>query len=608
MRQSAEAVRPAVPRNRTLPSLCPWLGTLLLAVVPTAGRAADPITSPMYSDPLVPMPRVVPIFQKGVASLWIAALERPDATTKCAAAQAIGLAHRQGMPGLEVAIPALVRELERPGQHATSRLALAQALIALDARQTAEQLFRLLDADDTELREAIEPALARWDFKPARTVWLERLGNPVPVRRRVLAIQCLGSVREEKAVAPLRELVLSRTASFPVRLEAARALAGIRTSSSEADAETLATDATPQGATGRLLAVSLLRQHRGDAAVRLLQKFGQDTDPVVAAVALVRLVELDTKLVLPLLQPVLASTDANVRMFGVETLFRQPTDANLRSLGTRLSDPHPAVRSQARASLHELAAKPEWNAVAIREGVRVLGSGDWRGQEQAAILLANLDYKPAAKRLLELLDVERPEAFVAAAWATRQLAVPETLPQVLAYVRTQQRKLLKSGPTAGRRAPAEEVDRQLCQLIQFLGQAKYRTADPALREMLPRLIPAQTPIGPEARAAAVWALGIFHEGKADPGLVKALEDRLTDLPKPTGSEFESVRQMAAVALGRMRAQQSVPTLKRFYSGKPELDPVSNACGWAICQITGEPLPPAGIAERGLPAWFLTRIE
>jgi HEAT repeat protein len=586
-----------------------------LSPYPHLARADNPIDSAMDHDPELPLPRVVTVFPKGAVELWVRALDHPDAETKVAAAQSIALAHRQGMPGLGAAVPTLVRELDRPGQHPTVRLAVAHALVALDAQSAAENLFRQLREDDPELRELIEPALARWDYGPARVVWLERIGQGSPYRRRhLLAIQALGAVREEKAVPRLRELALSATTPAPVRLEAARALAAIRPARLEKDAAALAADTSPHGIVARLAAASLLRNHAGDEAVRLLQSLGRDSEPAVAVVAVARLVELDTKLVLPLLQAVLASPDAGVRQFGVEVLFREPTDDHVRLLGDRLSDPHPDVRGRARRALHELAARSEFREWVIHEGTRALAGTDWRGQEQAAVLLAELGHKPATKRMLELLWADRPEALVAAAWGLRKLAVPDTLVPVLDFVGTHHRKMLASGSAAGRSVPPDAIDRQLAQLVQFLGQARYRPADGRLREMLPRLVPGQpgnppqTPVGVETRAAVAWALGLLHEGKPDADVGRALAARLTDVATPAGAEYDRVRGMAAVSLGRMKDKNAAPTLRRFYAGKPTLDPVNNACGWALAQITGEPVPPPGTVEQRQPAWFLSSIE
>jgi hypothetical protein len=90
--------------------------------------------------------------------------------------------------------------------------------------------------------------------------------------------------------------------------------------------------------------------------------------------------------------------------------------------------------------------------------------------------------------------------------------------------------------------------------------------------------------------------------------VQAFETQLNDVGGPTGQEDLRVRQMAAVALGRMKAPAALDTLRTYWFGKPNLSPVSNSCGWAIAQITGESLPPAGTV--GIPAggWFVAPLE
>jgi HEAT repeat protein len=117
------------------------------------------------------------------------------------------------------------------------------------------------------------------------------------------------------------------------------------------------------------------------------------------------------------------------------------------------------------------------------------------------------------------------------------------------------------------------------------------------------------PAGVETRAAAAWALGFISEGKPNPDLIGLLEARLTDNnPGPGGMEDDRVRQMAAVSLGRIKAKDSLPTLRRFYEGKPTLQTVNNACGWAIEQITGEPVPTPGTIFKPVVGWFLYRVE
>jgi HEAT repeat protein len=587
------------------------LGLGALAIVAGPARARDEvIDSPMYGDPPLPGPTIEWVFPEKAKALWLKALEGPQADVRCKAAAAIALAQRRGFKGLDTTIPHLREALDRADQHPPVRLAVARTLVALDAHDAAPNLFEQAKSGDGDLREIVEPALARWDYRPARDVWLARLRDPdAPPRTLVLAIRGLAAVREKQAADRLRELALSDRTAGPVRLEAARALGTLRSEGLEQDAESLMGGPSPHGLVGRLAAAALLRQHRGKQAVDLLGQLA-DAEPAVAALAVARLIEIDCKLVVPTVERLLASPDASVRSLAVEVLFREPTEKHVRLLGDALNDAHPDVRTKARRSLRELGGRKELREAVLAQGMRVLKGRDWHGQEQAAILLAQLDHKPAAGRLVDLLPVEenRPEVYVTAAWALRRLAVADALPGVVKYVKRQQPRLRAApGPT-----PTAIVwDHQLSQLNQLLGEQKHGPADEALREFLPRMEkPMSAPFGGESRAAAIWALGRIHEGKADPKLAAALEERLNDTGQEPAEDVR-VRRMAAVSLGRMKADGALPSLRKHLFGREATeDPVNNACGWAVMQLTGgkEPtLPPKTVRKVQLD-WFLIPYE
>jgi HEAT repeat protein len=502
--------------------------------------------------------------------------------------------------------------LEQPDQHPAVRLAAARTLIELDARETAPQLLRQAQSGGDGLRELVEPALARWNYEPARAVWLERIARPERDRGSLLlAIRGLATVREEKAIAGLRDLVITPTTPAPARLAAARALAVVRTAGFEADARRLLTESDP---VAHLAAAALLRHHAGDEAVGLLQALARNAEPTVVATALTRLLEIDPKLVISERDQLLANQDAEVRSLVVRAMIRQPSEEHLRLLGDRLDDLHPQVRTLARQGLRELAARPEFTDSINQQGMRLLAAPGWRGQEQAAILLAQLGYKPAAGRLVELLSSGRAEVFVAAAWGLRQLAVADTLPAAHKFVQSPHWGVpMPGGPRGAPMVPANAADEQLSQLAQFLGQERYKPADAALRRLIPRepglLTSRALPLaGPEARSAAIWALGRIHEGTPVPELVPALEGRLNDVNNPLGDEAPHVRRMSAVALGRMKASGALDTLQSHWSGKLTLDLVNNACGWAIAQIKGEVLPPPGTVEIRARDGFLSPLE
>src|SRR5262249_36068263 len=155
------------------------------------------------------------------------------------AALSIALAHERGMKGLGQSVPMLVRELERPGQHPSVQVAAARALVALGAKDAGASLLRIAGAGDVDLGEIVDPALAKWDYGPARVEWLSRLEKPPYRRSTILAIRGLAAVGEEKAVVRLRELAMSSDVSASVRLEAAKGLGALRQSGSEADARRL---------------------------------------------------------------------------------------------------------------------------------------------------------------------------------------------------------------------------------------------------------------------------------------------------------------------------------------------------------------------------------
>jgi HEAT repeat protein len=563
----------------------------------------------MYKSPELPEPKVEWVFPEKAKDLWLKALERLEADLKCKAADAIARAHRQGVKGLEASVHPLMATLQRPDEHPAVRLAVARALVTLDVRDAAQPLFEQAQRGDSELRNMVEPALARWDWEPARAIWLARLTETAPRHRSlILAIRCLAIVKEAKAVEPLRQMVLSDTVQGPVRLEAARALGVLCVNGLERDAEQLVGAASPPGIVARQCAASLLQRHDSEMAIRLLQRLTRDDEPSVAALATARLVEMDTKLVLPSLDHVLASPDPNVRLLGVEVLFRQPSEKHIGLLAERLDDVHPDVRIKARVSFRELAARKELRDHIIAEASKALATRQWRSLEQATILLTQLDHKPAVSRLVELLRFERPEVFVTAAWGLRKLAVPDTLPAVLKHVEARLRQLPTAvGRFGEKEIPINMIDHELSQLNQFLGRQKYSPAEPVLRRFIPQ--PGMTmPLGHEARAAAIWALGIIHEGKAVPDLVAALEDRLNHVAMPIPPEDRRVRLMSAITLGRMKAKAALPSLRKHYPNKPTDNAIANACGWAIEQVTGEVVPPPETIRKMQRDWFLIPRE
>src|SRR5262245_7665368 len=166
----------------------------------------------MYVVPELPEPRIEYGFPENALDQWLKALAKQEDELKCKAAEAIALAHTRGMKGLDMAIEPLRSNLDQSPPNSVVRLAAARALIALDAKQTAPTLFKQLESANPQLREIIEPALSKWDYKPARGVWLSRLeaANSSP-QSLVLALHCLATVKEDKAFSSALELALNES-------------------------------------------------------------------------------------------------------------------------------------------------------------------------------------------------------------------------------------------------------------------------------------------------------------------------------------------------------------------------------------------------------------
>ena len=114
------------------------------------------------------------------------ALDRPEQDVRGRAALAIAQAHEAGLPGLAVAAPALLRVIARPDEHPAVAAAAARALVALDVRVAAPSLLKLAESEDPDLRGVVDLALAQWDYKPARDVWLGRLQQESSPQRGVI--------------------------------------------------------------------------------------------------------------------------------------------------------------------------------------------------------------------------------------------------------------------------------------------------------------------------------------------------------------------------------------------------------------------------------------
>lgn len=571
-----------------------WLAVFCMFVA--SAHAEIRVEFAMDHDPDATPPKSVTNFPENLLSLWLKALARPEAEMQRMAAESIAQAQAFQLPDIETSKPALLKVVTAESSHSAARLAAARALIVLDARDTAAGLFEASQRHGTDLRQLVEPALAKWKFEPIRSVWLKRLNSPsTHLRDLMLAIRGLREVGDGACVEALLKITHDSLRPVAARLEAARSVGSLRDSGLEEDA--LRFSGKKSAAIfDRLCAAALLDRHRSDSARAALSQLTQDAEPSVAVAALASLNAQDPGLVVPLAEQAMRNDDANVRRQGVFAFAERPSPERVTALARLLDDSHPSVRETVRESLFRLAQTAELDSPIRKSATAVLNGDGWRGQEQAALLLTALDHKPIAGRLVELLESPRDEVLIAAAWGLRLLAVPETLAAILDKA-TRQTAARKRAP------PHPAVDVQVALMFETLGLMKYAPGE----ELLRLYVPKDPQMGDLSRGAAVWGLGKFHADKPDEGLAKQFFDRLTD-PGIEPPETERVRIMSVIAMGTMKAKSQVEPLRATVYATVAPIREYMAMRWTMQALTGEKLPeppPAIVTQYG---WFLEPLE
>lgn len=573
---------------------CTRLLTAVFVLALTGVAQAQVLTDfAMDSDPRIEAPAPTKNFGKRLLPLWKQALARPEQDLQRKAAETIAYAHGKGMPGMIETLPRLKVVLLADASLPPVRCSAAQAIIALDARDAAPELLDASQRFGADLRQLIEPALAAWDFAPVRAIWLARLADPKTRHRDlVLAIRGVGRVNEAAALPRLLEIVRDSARLPDLRIEAATAAGLLADLGLEPEAARGFDNQRPTSIVSRVCSVRLLVRHASPAARSQLLVAAADAEPVIAAAAMRRLFEIDPELMLPLAESAMQSPDALVRQAGVDAFVSRPTPDRLRVVSRLLDDPHPAVRGNVCDALFRLAATEELSQPIRDSATQVLGEDRWRGQEQAALLLGALDHEPAANRLIELLEAQRREVLVTAAWALRKLEVPGTLPAMLDKATRQ---------TAIRTADLDPLglDHQVAHLLEAFGRMKYAPAEPLMRQYVPK----EPKMGERSRGAAIWSLGLLHAGKPDDELASQLIARLTDpaMPPP---ELDLVRHMSAITLARMKAVSHAKAIRDYMGPGPNWPRTGIAMRWSVMQLTGEQLVEPEPSTDGLGYSFL----
>ena len=157
----------------------------------TASERLPKLTLAMDRDPRL----VAPVVQYGLPSdwaiLWRNALVAPEEDLRREAATALMRLRQQGGANIEQMNAAMLEGF-RTTTDRTAKLAIANALIQLDVREAAADLYQFAASGNILVANRIEPALAKWKFEPIQAEWLKRIQDPTGLSATQLVLSAQG--------------------------------------------------------------------------------------------------------------------------------------------------------------------------------------------------------------------------------------------------------------------------------------------------------------------------------------------------------------------------------------------------------------------------------
>jgi len=577
--------------NRNLTALC-----FVLLVPVNSGDAAatePPVTYLSDEDPFLTIPPTLRRLDPAYAALWTKALRHTESDLKREAAVAIARAHSAGFIDLSATAEDLLAVLNDETQPIAVRLDAARALVAIDADQAAHALFEFCTGGNTTAAQIVEPALAAWKFTDIQEIWRQRLtSNTARPYQLRLAIDGLAKSADTNIAPLLVSLVEDERRGTGLRLQAARALAELQKEGMESNAAQLASGELAS----RLLAATMLTRHDSAAALQRLQQLAGDPEPAVATIAWRRLLAVDPERLSSLAAKTSQCADPTLRKLAADALFQRPGKEQIQHLVAMLNDEHSEVRNTARIHLQTLGQQSNWRTIICDESMKLFDANRPFELEQAILLLSVLDHKPAAAELVPLLTHDAPDIFITAAWGMRMLAVKDHCSAMLKVASQRSQEMPKA-------VQSGDYSRQVGHLFEAFQVMSFHDAEPLMRKFPPRATMFNMVV---SRRCAIWSLSHLHAGTPDDPLVAECVKRLHDIEAMV-PEFDDVRQMAAIAMGRMNTSATLPDLKKYYTGGSQFDRVTYACAWAIGQIENTEIPTPTQPIASVANWFLEPI-
>lgn len=567
---------------------------LILGFAAAGAQAAQPtngIGNPMLHNPQLPHLQVQMTYNPQLTKLWYQALQQdfPEVISKTC--EALCVAVKNKVPDIQSLVPLLEHQAVSKAVPAGVRTSVAKTLAFMGDRHTESFLAHLDASAPHAFALVLDPILARWHNASMGGVWLARLKSSATTPQiRASAARALGVMRDYRAETLLKKIVVNAESPLILRFAAAKSLAMLDARGLVAVSKKLL-EVHRHLIVTRLLCADALSAANGTAQRKILLTLAADHNSAVAAIAWRALIIHDVNSLQPLTEPMSRNADPTIRMLVARAWRCIGGNKSITGLGATLNDRRRPIRWYARDALIFLGSESGSRSAVINTCRTIIRGHEPRAIRQACLVLGKLDDKASAQDFVSLLDNKSQAVRLGAVVALRRVAVRNTLPKVLIFAENTAKSSQFASANlrkAGFAALRNDDNLQLSQAFQFFGLMHYR---PALPVLIP-CIPKNAPYGVEARQAAIWAIGMIDDGQSHPRLANELAGRLDDMEMPI-PEFEQVRQMSAITLGRIKSKAHLTDLNASFSSD-DIGSLSLACRWAIGQITGKvpPLPHA----------------
>jgi len=486
-------------------------------------------------------------------------------------AQKICLHHDRS--GFDARIPALQIILERlrlPEEPILVKRSMMSAACLLDDGSHAAELLDVA-REDPDMQSTLERALIRWHSPMGLALWRSRLQSEQPTSHALrFALEGMQVVGEPSDIPSLVRILRANASTELERILAAHAIGSVDHSGGVPLArEVLATELSNR----YWIAANLLQHHDSEDAYNILLSVVDGDQDSARRKAATSIAQHFPSRMPELLPAWLIHEDSKLRSLALQSLSSNVQPGGIASQTPLLNDPDADVRTLARKNL--ITAANNGLQAEVNEAINsTIDRGQWRGLEQAILMIASLRDTQRCDILLQLADHTQPEVHLHAAWALMELAsdpivVEQVFERCLALT---QRLESDAGPLK-----KSEIIRGSF-LIEVLGRNRFLAALPMLQKYIPK---QDFKMGNLTRASAIWSIAQIKKGEDDPGLREQFMARMKDMP-PMNPENYLVRFACILALGEFGFPDAMETLAN-YGGDPP-GPLGTASLWAREQI------------------------